>query len=90
MRTVISAYCVFEHFRNMFPSNLIQACFQYTETYYKDKEDAIIPFHENTTSIMTTMSMENETSPEIVKLLRFKDGTNVLGKSIIVYKYHKY
>ena len=64
----------------MFPENLVQACFQYVETYYENKTNAIIPPNVTesgvTQSLTTVADIETH---EIVKKLHYKNGTNVMG-----------
>ena len=73
--------------RNLFPENLVQACFQQVQTIYVPKKESIIPPDEaNLTSMVTTVAMEvitnntniTEETP-MVRALQFKDGMNVLG-----------
>ena len=84
-------YC-FLPFRNLFPENLVQACFQQVQTIFVPKKasDIVAPKHNGTnmTTIgpLTTMSLAelanatNETvEVELVRQLQFKDGMNVLG-----------
>jgi len=80
--------------RNLFPENLVQACFQQVQTVYKEKEKLINPPTEspttdNVTEMFTTVAAittaavnesSNETvKPEMERSLEFKDGMNVLG-----------
>ncbi|XP_067000802.2 excitatory amino acid transporter [Anabrus simplex] len=57
--------------RNLFPDNLMQACFQQVQTTYKTVKKPLV-FHDN-----------NQTAgePEVMQkpLLVYKDGTNVMG-----------
>ncbi|XP_064489916.1 excitatory amino acid transporter-like [Ornithodoros turicata] len=56
--------------RNMFPENLLQACFQQVETVYvEEKANKIVP--------LNITNPSNETL--LKRQLQFKDGTNVLG-----------
>ncbi|XP_038620689.1 excitatory amino acid transporter 2 isoform X2 [Tachyglossus aculeatus] len=71
--------------RNLFPENLVQACFQQIQTVTKKVLAAPEPKEANTTS--SIISLLNETATEvpeeaqlmIKKGLEFKDGMNVLG-----------
>jgi len=71
--------------RNIFPENILQACFQYMETKYVPKESDIQPpsKHDNLTTVATTIAttlLPNETvKPEMTKVLYYKDGMNVMG-----------
>lgn len=64
--------------RNMFPENLMQACFQQVETGYEKEKPKIIRISgdQNETDIS---SLINETQYTVKRVLRYKDGTNVLG-----------
>lgn len=67
--------------RNMFPENLVQACFQ----QYKTKREEVIPSNdprrnmteEPVTTIMTTLSENKTKEYKIVGM--YSDGINVLG-----------
>ncbi|GIY23699.1 hypothetical protein CDAR_529811 [Caerostris darwini] len=61
--------------RNMFPENLLQACFQQAETSYKKEKPKIIKVS-NDTEFGT---MINETQYITKRIVTYKDGTNVLG-----------
>uniref|UniRef100_A0A6I8NXP4 Amino acid transporter n=1 Tax=Ornithorhynchus anatinus TaxID=9258 RepID=A0A6I8NXP4_ORNAN len=71
--------------RNLFPENLVQACFQQIQTVTKKVLAAPEPEEANATS--SIISLLNETATEapeearmmIKKGLEFKDGMNVLG-----------
>ncbi|KAH0628304.1 hypothetical protein JD844_009256, partial [Phrynosoma platyrhinos] len=71
--------------RNMFPENLVQACFQQYKTKrveitITDEEDknGTFPTEEPVTSIMTTVTSQNKTKEyKIVGM--YSDGINVLG-----------
>lgn len=66
--------------RNLFPENLVQACFQQTQTYYVEKKRSIIPPSDNITAALTTIGGTAEAAAvEMVRELQFKDGMNVLG-----------
>lgn len=79
--------------RNMFPENLVQACFQQVATIYVPKKLSIIPptgstLLDNSTEVMTTVAAlttevfnaSNTTSePQMMRALAYKDGMNVLG-----------
>jgi solute carrier family 1 (high affinity glutamate transporter) protein 2 len=79
--------------RNMFPENLVQACFQQVATIYVPKTNNIIPptsasALDNSTAIMTTvaaittemLNVSNATvEPAMKRALEYKDGMNVLG-----------
>ncbi|XP_054706096.1 excitatory amino acid transporter-like [Uloborus diversus] len=58
--------------RNMFPENLLQACFQQVETSYSKEKPKIIKL-DNFTDVI------NETQYITKRTLSYKDGTNVLG-----------
>ncbi|XP_023244102.1 excitatory amino acid transporter-like [Centruroides sculpturatus] len=61
--------------RNMFPENLLQACFQQVETTYVKRKPMIVRTHaEDGTNISV---FANETI--LKRSLIYKDGTNVLG-----------
>ncbi|XP_008104150.1 excitatory amino acid transporter 2 [Anolis carolinensis] len=70
--------------RNLFPENLVQACFQQIQTVTKK---VIVPQEieepDNVTDSIFAMLNETEVTPEpqmvIKKGLEFKDGMNVLG-----------
>ncbi|XP_067902025.1 excitatory amino acid transporter 2-like [Heterodontus francisci] len=71
--------------RNLFPENLVQACFQQIQTVTKKVEN---PPEDQSTSNLTGLILEmvNETLAEsegssftVTKTLQFKDGMNVLG-----------
>ncbi|XP_022245600.1 excitatory amino acid transporter 2-like isoform X2 [Limulus polyphemus] len=64
--------------RNMFPENLLQACFQQVETtYVKDKvKPNYVPPGVNFTNLT---DFENVTQYKEKRELIYKDGTNVLG-----------
>ena len=70
-------------FRNLFPENLVQACFQQVKTIYVEKKETIIPPDHNDSTITTTVStvtdMANVTK-EMKRALQFQDGMNVLGE----------
>lgn len=53
-------------FRNMFPENLLQACFQQVETIYEN---------------VTKPGLDKDSPPQYIqrRKLVFKNGTNVLG-----------
>ncbi|XP_076700456.1 excitatory amino acid transporter 2 isoform X2 [Callospermophilus lateralis] len=71
--------------RNLFPENLVQACFQQIQTV--TKKVLVAPESEETNATNAVVSLLNETvmeAPEetqmvIKKGLEFKDGMNVLG-----------
>lgn len=65
--------------RNMFPENLLQACFQQVETtYVKSKSKPNIVKH-NITADSEISAASNVTEFVMKRALTFKDGTNVLG-----------
>uniref|UniRef100_A0A2K5Q5B0 Amino acid transporter n=1 Tax=Cebus imitator TaxID=2715852 RepID=A0A2K5Q5B0_CEBIM len=72
--------------RNLFPENLVQACFQQIQTVTK-KVLVAPPPDEEANATSAVVSLLNETVPEvpeetkmiIKKGLEFKDGMNVLG-----------
>lgn len=63
--------------RNMFPENLLQACFQQVETTYVQAvaKPKFVPLHVNS----TMSEAVNETVYVTKRVLQFKNGTNVLG-----------
>ncbi|KAF8792784.1 Excitatory amino acid transporter 2 like protein [Argiope bruennichi] len=61
--------------RNMFPENLLQACFQQAETSYKKEKPKII----KVTNDSEFGGMINETQYITKRIVTYKDGTNVLG-----------
>ncbi|XP_072128288.1 excitatory amino acid transporter 2-like isoform X2 [Mobula birostris] len=71
--------------RNLFPENLVQACFQQIQTVIKKVENP--PEDQNTANISAIiLEVANDTLGEpqgpsytITKKLQFKDGMNVLG-----------
>lgn len=65
-KTVSTVDALLDLIRNMFPENIIQACFQQTESYYVEEEIGNSSLQENITTIRRHK-------------LRFKDGMNVLG-----------
>lgn len=74
--------------RNLFPENLVQACFQQVQTIYVPKKREILPPSHNDTNITTTiepileiLNATNETdlAHPMKRALQFKDGMNVLG-----------
>jgi len=81
-KTVSTIDAFLDLIRNLFPENLIQACFQQIQTYYVPAKVSIIPLPTNDT-IATTIAAVTEDTSEIaqkmVRDLRFKDGMNVLG-----------
>ncbi|XP_053304570.1 excitatory amino acid transporter 2 isoform X2 [Spea bombifrons] len=68
--------------RNLFPENLVQACFQQIQTVTK-KVTVETPFEEPSNTTDSVFSLMNDTvmvtKEEIKKKLEFKDGMNVLG-----------
>ncbi|XP_061817152.1 excitatory amino acid transporter 3 [Nerophis lumbriciformis] len=67
--------------RNMFPENLVQACFQQYKTKRKELEPSKIPYtHTPTPPLVTTFmdAMENITK-EYKIIGTYSDGINVLG-----------
>ncbi|XP_056348142.1 excitatory amino acid transporter 2 isoform X5 [Oenanthe melanoleuca] len=69
--------------RNLFPENLVQACFQQIQTVTK-KVLVPLPVEEPPNVTDSALAMVNETAPPeaqmvIKKGLEFKDGMNVLG-----------
>jgi len=74
--------------RNMFPENLVQACFQSMQTYYVVKEPENDT--ESSTTVMTTLgpmmtTVFNDSNVTVKPVevferrLRYIDGMNVLG-----------
>ena len=75
-------------FRNLFPENLVQACFQQVQTIFVNKTVDITPPQKDangTTMATVTMALvgnaSNATEPRmiVVRQLQYKDGMNVLG-----------
>ncbi|XP_022255335.1 excitatory amino acid transporter-like isoform X1 [Limulus polyphemus] len=64
--------------RNMFPENLLQACFQQVETVYLE-EKAKPSFIRTTMNTSNDTYFDNFTQVVDVRHLQYKDGTNVLG-----------
>ena len=80
-------------YRNMFPENLVQACFQSSQTYYVPKK----PINEtdNATLLTTTLAPMTTTLSgsnltlakpveEFERKLRYIDGMNVLGQFTVL------
>ena len=78
--------------RNLFPENLVQACFQQVKTIYVPKESDIVPVNAvdvnattvaPTTVATTTVDMWNATNVTeevpMMRALQYQDGMNVLG-----------
>ena len=86
--------------RNLFPENLVEACFRHQGTTYEEKTSDIVPPTgapgNSTTPTITTMSsvtdMLNATNTTEPKPMRrklvYKDGMNVLGKCTAAYANH--
>ncbi|XP_013775022.1 excitatory amino acid transporter-like isoform X2 [Limulus polyphemus] len=64
--------------RNMFPENLLQACFQQVETVYVE-EEAKPSFIRATMNISNYTDNDNVTQYVDKRTFVYKDGTNVLG-----------
>ncbi|XP_022242936.1 excitatory amino acid transporter 2-like isoform X2 [Limulus polyphemus] len=64
--------------RNMFPENLLQACFQQVETTYR-KAKAKPSFVRPDVNVTNMTVVENITQSFQERELAYKDGTNVLG-----------
>lgn len=91
MFVVVCCTCNFYNFynflffflcRNLFPENIIQACFENIKTVYVPKEPELIPYMGDDVSNMTTAAMTTMASdepPEMVKVLQYQSGMNVLG-----------
>ena len=60
----------------MFPDNIIQACTQQVSTVYRKK--SILVHLANETNITNSSVMH--TTVQLVKELKYTDGTNVMGK----------
>jgi hypothetical protein len=58
----------------MFPDNIVQACSQQISTVYKRVKITKVTFN-NITNLNETIKVE-----EIIKELKYIDGTNVMGK----------
>ena len=75
--------------RNLFPENLVQACFQQVKTIYVEKKLNIIPPSGNESDIIATTVAatvaENATEAVVAmkRSLEFQDGMNVLGNYCI-------
>ena len=77
-------------FRNLFPENLIQACFQQVKTVYVPKEQTIIPPTESpvvanasgavAVTVAALAEVANDSAVEMVRSLKYSDGMNVLGE----------
>ncbi|XP_073514235.1 excitatory amino acid transporter 2 [Phyllobates terribilis] len=79
---VSSLDAFFDLIRNLFPENLVQACFQQIQTVTK-KVVVEVPTEEPANVTDSVFTLMNETvvttTEEIRKKLEFKDGMNVLG-----------
>nr|XP_042906371.1 excitatory amino acid transporter isoform X2 [Parasteatoda tepidariorum]XP_042906372.1 excitatory amino acid transporter isoform X2 [Parasteatoda tepidariorum]XP_042906374.1 excitatory amino acid transporter isoform X3 [Parasteatoda tepidariorum] len=64
--------------RNMFPENLLQACFQQVETSYSKVKPKFVKVADLNDSV-SIGSILNETTYITKRSLTYKDGTNVLG-----------
>ena len=77
--------------RNIFPENLVQACFQNVYTTYTPKKELIAKISKGlednitTTVAMVTTEALNATNitaePEMIRVYKYKNGMNVLGKT---------
>lgn len=64
--------------RNMFPENLLQACFQQVETSYSKEKPKIVKVSDYNDTLDIGIAI-NETQYITKRTLSYKDGTNVLG-----------
>merc|ERR1711970_819212 len=76
-KTVSTVDALLDLIRNMFPENIVQACFQQTESYYVEEEIGNSTLGDNITTIRRHK-------------LRFKDGMNVLGLIVFLYCIRNY
>lgn len=86
----------FPYFRNLFPENLVEACFRHQGTIYVPKDNKIVPptpaptNETNVTMVTTTIAAvtealnatnaSDEASQPMTRELAYKDGMNVLGE----------
>ena len=70
-------------FRNLFPENLVQACFQQVQTIYVPRKESIVlssmAIENNSLFNSSDMGLMNDTKG-MVRSLEFKNGMNVLGR----------